>query len=1688
MNEPLHDQKLTRPTSDLDRIDQLCEQFEDACRAGQRPRIEEHLDQVDEPDRPALFEQLLPVELHWRRQRGEEPSPEEYLARFPQFTRQIELALKGKAMIADDLLEGVTEEQFVESLVQSGLMSTGEVWSFRQSLPPDSCGGSAHQFARELIKQGKLTPYQAATIDQGKLKDLVLGEYTILDEVGAGGMGRVFKARHRTMERIVAIKVLSSRTMDLPEAVSRFRQEVKAAAQLMHPNIVTAHDAGECNGVHYLVMEYVEGSDLAKVVKEQGPVPVAQSVDYATQTAQGLEYAHDRGIIHRDIKPANLLVDTGGTVKISDLGLARLAQVAGQDQTESCQPLTSSQHVMGTCDFMSPEQVSDAHSADRPADIYSLGCTLHFLLTGRPPYRRETVMDTLLAHREAEIPSLREACPDVPETLDAIFQKMLAKTQEDRQQSMTEVIAELKQCLVPEPVPVAAPTPAPSEDLAAPSAESQMDVEAADTASEEWSRATEPSISPEERPPEPRAESTSSDSYDGPPRPSKQEDTEESTGSEAHRTSESEDRRGLAHFAESSEQKVPVPLPANGLRARPRSKRPLIAAACAVAALLVAVAFGVVFMLKTSEGTIIVEVDQPDAQVSINDGEFTITTPGDAQPVKVRLEKGEHALTVSKGGFETQTKQFTIRSRGQEVVRVRLVPLEAKAGTAKVEATSEPDMESWKKILPPDSPPPAIAPFNAATAKKHQEAWTDYLGVPVEQDVDLGGGVKLTMVLIPPGEFLMGTSDQEVARLLEDETTEEGINVVSAEGPQHRVRITKPFRLSRHEVTRGQFRRFAEETGYKTRAEQFGDGVGYVDGDWVRDPRFVWTDPGFPQTDDHPVVNVSWNDAIAFCQWLSKKEGVGFVLPTEAQWEYACRAGTTTAWSCGDNDRKLIEYAWFHWNSDLKTHAVGQLMPNSWELYDIHGNASEWCADLWDKDYAARSPTNDPSGPPTGRDRTFRGGCFRDTPTGCRSARGVWRTTHHNYSSLGFRLASFSVETERTAMRRVGNPYPDRPAAEWVQSIGGEGSLIVGGSKQSFDPDTKLPEKPFHVTDIELNSNPAVTDAGLANLAGLSHLEYLGLRGTPTRDDWLANLTGLSRLSTLYLGDTPITDAGLAYLADLPRLQNLGLAETAVGDAGLRHVAKMNGLTILGLWGTKVTGRGLEHLVTLDNLRILDLMHTEVGDDDLRPLQNLPELRMLVLVNTHVTDAGLPHLLRLEKLEWLDLPYGVGKVTAASLGELRKLPRLKALKLSGYWTGSDTAEALKKLPHLSELYYTVTDGTQEPDVAALQAALPNCRIETTMEAARTAYNKHSWKFREEADAPGDPDRRAAEWVRSIGGILGIQGQGDRNYGDPNVELPDDPFHVAFVDLGKNPAVTDAGLANVAGLSHLEFLTLSSTPITDTGLTNLTGLSRLQQLNLGDTAIGDVGLACLADLLRLRTLILQNTHVTDAGLSHVGKLKGLAFLSLNGTKITGRGLEHLVGLSNLRVLRLSPTDVGDDDMRPLQSLANLRMLDLGVTQVTDAGLPHLLKLEKLEFLILSYARGFPHGETNITAAGLEKLGKLPQLKSLALVGYWTGNDTVEALKKLPHLRELYYAVAPDAAKKPDVAALQAALPKCRIETGVEACDAATNKYLRQFVAEAGAPADPDGRAADEPSTGGVRSDAKGDAKPREPVSQ
>lgn len=293
----------------------------------------------------------------------------------------------------------------------------------------------------------------ATMIVRGLSPGALLGNYQIMETLGEGGMGTVLKARHMRMDRLVALKVLRTQSTKPSGAVKRFHQEVRAASRLSHPNIVTAHDADEVKGVHFLVMEFVEGCDLDDLLVQRKKLPYEEAVEYILQAARGLAYSHSEGVIHRDIKPGNLILDKRKIIKILDLGLASVKQTATDRarQNES-EHLTQADQLLGTFDYMSPEQAVDARSADHRADIYSLGCTLFKLVTGEPPYPAGTTMQKILAHREHEIPMMSRFCPEVPFDLDAVFGKMVAKEPSARYQSMDEVVADLEACLKSEPI------------------------------------------------------------------------------------------------------------------------------------------------------------------------------------------------------------------------------------------------------------------------------------------------------------------------------------------------------------------------------------------------------------------------------------------------------------------------------------------------------------------------------------------------------------------------------------------------------------------------------------------------------------------------------------------------------------------------------------------------------------------------------------------------------------------------------------------------------------------------------------------------------------------------------------------------------------------------------------------------------------------------------------------------------------------------------------------------------------------------------------------------------------------------------------------------------------------------------------------------------------------------------------
>lgn len=802
------------PSDLMLKINQLCDRFESELRHGDLPSINAYLDDVAVEYREVILKELIPLEVEHRCQQGEPPEAGEYLNAFPILDQEWLYELIGSARATSKLSEinsahsnrasdfrDVSLEQLSQRIIDAGILSPEDLRT-QQKIESHS---TATAFSRQLFQSGILTEYQSHALLEAEPRPLLIGDYLILEPIGSGGMGTVYKAMHQRMKRIVALKVIRSDLGDqLPEYLKRFEREVQTAARLSHPNIVTAYDAGEFAGEHYLICEYIDGESLTQMVRDSGPLDFPDALNCIIQVAQGLEYAHGKGVIHRDIKPANILIDDQGDLKILDMGLARLQEnediLGSGGETE----LTTSQFFMGTIDYMAPEQARNTKHADHRSDIYSLGCTLYFLLTAKPVFGGGTTVERILAHKEQPIPRLSKLLPQVPAEFDALFEKMLAKDPGDRYQSATDLLAELNQ------------------------------------------------------------------------------------------------------FNEDALQDQTFHLPAKE-----------------------------------------VNVTEPAK-------DNWASAPTQVQPVP-------ELTTMASATVSTSPQTHTKKKPGLLWIGVAGVALLLGAAViwnpfGKKESPSQTSLSQ-------EAPETPAVPTVGTDAQSAQSSYAQKWDLPINQKVSLStSGPELELALIPPGQFKMGDAAGADANY---------------DAIAHPVKITQPYYMGTTEITNAQYRQFVEATQYKTDAERIG-GFGMVGGGWGKSNTYYWNNLGdLPVQPQAPAVNISWNDAVAFCEWLSKKTGDTYRLPTEAEWEYACRAGTKGPWFFGDRASDLEQYAWFLNNSVGRVYPVKQKQPNPFGLYDLYGNEWEWCQDYYADDYYGHSPLENPTGPTEGRERVQRGGGFQ---------------------------------------------------------------------------------------------------------------------------------------------------------------------------------------------------------------------------------------------------------------------------------------------------------------------------------------------------------------------------------------------------------------------------------------------------------------------------------------------------------------------------------------------------------------------------------------------------------------------------------------------------------------------------------------------------------------------------------------
>jgi serine/threonine protein kinase len=320
-----------------------------------------------------------------------------------------------------------TADDFLALVRKSGLVEPSALEAFERGFPIDP-PSEPKRLAKVMVREGVLTRLQAGQLLRGKWRAFVIGgKYKLLEHLGTGGMGQVYLCEHIRMGRQVAIKILPPDKAGDKICLDRFFREAKAAAALDHPNIVRAHDIDHDRSgpdpLHFLVMEYVDGNNLQFIVDKFGRLSIERACHYIAQTADALQHAHEAGLVHRDIKPANLLLDRSGLIKVLDLGLARFFFDAGDNLTRQLGKHT----IIGTADYLAPEQASDGHTADIRADIYSLGVTFYFFLTGRSPYKEGTIAQKLLYHRLQQPEPIKNVRPEVPDGIARIIDRMLAK-------------------------------------------------------------------------------------------------------------------------------------------------------------------------------------------------------------------------------------------------------------------------------------------------------------------------------------------------------------------------------------------------------------------------------------------------------------------------------------------------------------------------------------------------------------------------------------------------------------------------------------------------------------------------------------------------------------------------------------------------------------------------------------------------------------------------------------------------------------------------------------------------------------------------------------------------------------------------------------------------------------------------------------------------------------------------------------------------------------------------------------------------------------------------------------------------------------------------------------------------------------------------------------------------------------
>jgi formylglycine-generating enzyme required for sulfatase activity/tRNA A-37 threonylcarbamoyl transferase component Bud32 len=840
-----------------------------------------------------------------------------------------------------------------------------------------------------------------------KQQEHTFGDYELLEEIARGGMGVVFKARQKRLNRLVALKMIAAGELADAEQVKRFYAEAEAAAKLDHSGIVPIYEVGEASGQHFYSMAFMAGKSLNEIVKQDGPLPPRQAAELMKSAAIAVEYAHEHGIIHRDIKPQNILLDERGQPRVTDFGLAKHVQRS--------QDLTIEGQVMGTPSFMPPEQAKGAVAEMGPrSDVYSLGATLYFLLTARPPFQTSSTAETLCQVIEAEPVPPRRLNPAIPRDLETVCLKCLRKESSRRYVTAAELADDLDRWLAGKPIVarrVSARERAWLWCKRRPAVAAMICVTLLTVAISGIVYDVQRRRTAQERA-DALADGVLTASADGLP-----------YAIEALRPL---GKLSIAHLRTKLDD--PNSDPVRRLRAAyalaDLGETPLNFLIDVIPTAPAAECRNFVTALEHSKSDAIRLLAQRVETVadSAAKARYAIVALhlGDPRPTERMLALREdpierttfiHSYATWHGKLSAVVEM--LRTNNDEAFCSGLC---AAIGLIPADTVESAVRDGLAKVF-------AELYINAPDGGTHSTAgwalrsWKEPLP-PIEQTADLPLGRRwhvnrqgMTMIEIPAGKFLMGS--------------EAGVDANAV----HETAIERPFLLCDREVTIEQFQRFIDDAEYP--ASEKPD---------------KWPWPGAwkfeGETPDCPVQQVSWYDAVLYCNWLSRQESKqpcyarsgtkdvikefidakqenveydkwdcdftrdGYRLPSEAEWEYACRATSAKNYCSGDNEELLTAYGWIVNNSRSRTWQGGLKLPNGWGLFDMHGNVWEWC---WD----ALS---------TSRPRALRGGAFGLDPSNVRSAYRYWNDPTLRNFTFGFRVA-------RTLPLGSLTPLPPSPPA-----------------------------------------------------------------------------------------------------------------------------------------------------------------------------------------------------------------------------------------------------------------------------------------------------------------------------------------------------------------------------------------------------------------------------------------------------------------------------------------------------------------------------------------------------------------------------------------------------------------------------------------------------------------------------------